>query len=85
MFAFVLTISYHNWFVYEKLYYRQLFTIIDYHLNAHTVACSYDMSYLITFDIWEVRIMSLYVYLHNISYIIYIFRIMKTPSQPMEV
>ena len=31
LFAFVWTISYHNWFVYVELYYLQLFTIIAYH------------------------------------------------------
>ena len=46
MFAFVLIISYQNWFVYVELYYLQLFTIIAYHLNAHIklsryVICNY--------------------------------------------
>ena len=35
LFAFVRTISYHNWFVYVELYCLQLFTIIAFHLNAH--------------------------------------------------
>ena len=26
------------------------------------ISCSYDISYVITFDIWEVRIMSYYVF-----------------------
>ena len=51
--AFVPTISYHNWFVYVELYYLQPYTII-----WMRISCSYDMSYVITFDIWEVRIMS---------------------------
>ena len=47
LFAFVQTISYHNWFVYVELYYLQLFTIIAYLLNAHimllqNVICSYN-------------------------------------------
>ena len=41
LFAFVLTNSYHNWFVYVELYYLQLFTIIAYHLNAHIMLLRY--------------------------------------------
>ena len=57
LFDFVRTISYHNWLVYAKLYtcsfLQSLLTIwMD-------ILCSYDMSYVITFDIWKVRIMSL--------------------------
>ena len=48
-----------DWFVYLKLYYLQLFTIIAYYLNAHIML--FDMSYVITFDIWEIRIMSYYI------------------------
>ena len=50
LFAFARTISYHNWFVNVDLYYLQLFTIIAYHLIAH-ISCSYEMSYVITFNI----------------------------------
>ena len=35
LFAYVLTISYQNWFVYVELYYLVLFTIIACHLNGH--------------------------------------------------
>ena len=46
-FTFALpTISYHNSFVYVKLYYLQLFTIIVYRLNVH-------MSYVNSYDIWK--------------------------------
>ena len=41
LFAFLPTISYHNWFVYVKQYYLQLFTIIAYHLNAHIMFLAY--------------------------------------------
>ena len=41
LFAFVWTISYHNWFVYAELYYLQLFTIIAYHLNAPIMLLRY--------------------------------------------
>ena len=41
LFAFVSTISYHNWFVYIELYYLQLFTIIAYHLNVHILLFRY--------------------------------------------
>ena len=40
-FAFVRTISYHNWFVYLELYYLQLYTIIAYHLNANIMLLYY--------------------------------------------
>ena len=41
--------------------YLQLFTIIAYHLNAHIMLSWYvicHLSYVITFDIWKVRIIS---------------------------
>ena len=59
LFAFVRTISYHNWFVYIELYYLQFFTIIAYHLDTYNALFRYVL-YVITFDIWEVRIMSYY-------------------------
>ena len=40
-FAFVRTISYHNWIVYLELYYLQFLTIIAYHLNAHIMLLQY--------------------------------------------
>ena len=54
-FAFAQTISFQNWFVYEELFYLQLFTINASHLNAHIMLLRYVV---ITFNIWEVRIMS---------------------------
>ena len=59
MFAFVRTISYHNWFVYIELYYLQLFTIIAFHLNAHIML----LRYVICNYIWEVCTMS---YCHSL-------------------
>ena len=41
LFAFVRTISYQIWFVYIKLYYLQLFTIIAYYLNDHIMLLQY--------------------------------------------
>ena len=41
LFAIVRTISYHNWFVYLELYCLQLFTIIAYHFNKHTMILRY--------------------------------------------
>ena len=51
LFAFVQTISYHNWFAYVEQYHLQLFTIIAYHLSAHISYDIYDMSYVNTYDI----------------------------------
>ena len=35
------------------------------------ISCSYDMSYVITFDIWEVRILSYYFIIEKPAYVIY--------------
>ena len=41
--AFLGTISYQHWFVYVKLYYLQLVTMIAYHLHAHIMLLRYVM------------------------------------------
>ena len=49
LYAFVRTISYHNWLVHVELYYLQLFTIIAYHLKAHIIPSQYVICQLLTY------------------------------------
>ena len=67
LFAFVQTISYHKWFV--DVYYTTCSFLQSMLTIWMRMSCSYDMSYLITFDIWEVRIMSFLLLLFQVSWV----------------
>ena len=64
LFVFVRTISYY-WFVYVKLFYLQLFTIVAYHLNAHIML----LRYVICNYIWHMESQNYELLSHFLTFV----------------